>query len=63
MGLDYPNAVSGLIVISSTAYLLTLIFFVIGEIDDPCDGLWFIKDIPEEWLVIDVDEYRKKYFI
>ena len=25
-------------------------------------GLWFIKDIPNEWLSIDVDEYRAKYF-
>ena len=62
MGLDYPTALSGFVVVSSTAYLLTLIFFVVEEIDDPCDGLWFIKDIPEEWLAIDVDEYRAKYF-
>src|SRR3989344_4796735 len=62
MGLDYPTALSGFVVVSSTAYLLALIFFVVEEIDDPCDGLWFIKDIPEEWLAIDVDEYRAKYF-
>jgi hypothetical protein len=62
MGLDYPSATSGLVVITSTAYLLALIFFVVEEIDDPCDGLWFIKDIPEPWLNINVDEYRLKYF-
>lgn len=59
MMLDYPKMWDGLVLVSSTAYLLTLILFVITEIDDPCSGFWFIKSIPPEWLKIDPKEYRK----
>jgi len=30
------------------------------EIDDPCSGVWFIKDIPEDWLTMDVKQYRRE---
>ena len=60
MGLNYPSVTSGLVVVTSTAYILALIFFVVDEIDDPCDGLWFIKAIPKEWLEIDPTQHRSK---
>ena len=60
MLLNYPTPISGFIVIGSTAYLLTLILFVVIEVDNPCAGLWFIKDIPDEWLTLDVEEYRRQ---
>ncbi|MCX6798423.1 MAG: hypothetical protein NTX66_04420 [Candidatus Falkowbacteria bacterium] len=60
MVLDYPSFSSGLILIGSTSYLLSLIFFVIVEIDNPCSGFWFIKSIPEKWLKINPKAWREK---
>jgi hypothetical protein len=58
-GVQYPRAIDGWVVISSMSYLLTLIFCVIMELDDPCAGIWFIRSIPEEWLKINVRQYRE----
>jgi hypothetical protein len=58
--MHYPDAVSGFICVGTTTYLLTLIMVVIIEIDDPCSGVWFIKDIPEDWLTMDVKQYRRE---
>jgi hypothetical protein len=58
MGLKYPNAISGLMLISSTSYLFLLMFFVVREIDDPCSGIWVIKDIDPQWLKVDAKEWR-----
>jgi len=60
MGLKYPNFWSGALLISSTSYLFALVFWVIVEIDDPCSGIWFIKNIHKEWLNIDPKSWRKK---
>lgn len=60
MSLHYPDYTSGLICVGTTAYLLVLVAFVVDEIDDPCAGIWFIKDIPAEWLAIDVEDHRRK---
>ncbi|MFA6494874.1 MAG: hypothetical protein WC246_00710 [Candidatus Paceibacterota bacterium] len=60
MGIKYPDVWSGTLLISSTAYLFVLIFLVIIEIDDPCSGLWFIKNIHKEWLEINPKEWRKQ---
>ncbi len=58
MLLKYPDAMSGIACIGSVAYLFSIIFFVMVEIDDPCSGTWFIKSIPTEWLTIDSREWR-----
>ena len=60
MCLRYVSLQSGFLFIGSTAYLFTLIFLVIYEIDDPCTGLWYIKSIPKEWLEIDVKKFREE---
>lgn len=60
MGLKYPSPMSGACLISTTAYVLALIFFVIIEIDDPCGGIWFIKNIHKEWLEMDVKKWRAR---
>ena len=62
MGLDYPDRLSGFIFVGSTAYLFTLIVLVVMEIDNPCSGIWFIKDIPEEWLAINAKEWRREEY-
>lgn len=61
MGFQYPNIISGIIIISATSYLFLLMFFVVREIDDPCSGTWIIKSIPPEWLLIDAKEWRKEH--
>ncbi len=58
MGLQYPDAMSGVITIGSTSYLFGLIFFIIREIDNPLVGVWHIRNLHEEWLIIDVKEWR-----
>ncbi len=58
MLLKYPDATSGIACVGSVAYLFSLIFYVIVEIDDPCSGTWFIKSIPQEWLKIDSRHWR-----
>lgn len=58
MGLKYPDPKSGLFIISSVAYVLWLIFFVVVEIDNPCSGIWFIKSIHAEWMKIDPKTWR-----
>lgn len=60
MGIKYPDAASGALMISSTSYLFVLIFLVIIEIDDPCSGIWFIKNIHKEWLEINPKEWRRQ---
>ncbi len=59
MVLQYTDVYSGAIFVSSVAYLFSLIFFVVIEIDDPSIGTWVIKSIPKEWLSIDSREWRK----
>jgi hypothetical protein len=61
MGLPYPDAQSGLVCIGSTTFLFGLVFFVVMEIDNPLSGIWFIKNIHEEWMQIDVKEWRKDH--
>lgn len=61
MAIEYPSATAGLICVCTLTYLLVLTFIVVVEIDNPCSGLWYIKDIPEEWLKKDVEEYRREH--
>ena len=60
MCLKYVSLRSGLLFIGSTTYLIVLLFLVIYEIDDPCAGTWYIRNIPKEWLTIDVKKFREE---
>ncbi len=60
MSLKYPEWQGGATLIGSTAYILGLLFMIVREIDDPCAGLWYIKNIPEKWLCIDPKAWRAK---
>ena len=60
MSLKYPSETSGITVVGTTAYLFSLVYFVIKEVDDPCGGIWYIKSIPKEWLKIDPRKWRVK---
>ena len=58
MVLKYPNGWAGTVIVFFVTFYLALIHAVIIEIDDPCSGIWYIKNIPEEWLSIDPKKYR-----
>lgn len=60
MLLRYANMGSAIMFIASTTYLFVLLFLVIYEIDDPCAGTWYIKNIPKEWLEIDIKRFREE---
>jgi hypothetical protein len=62
MGLKYPGPQGAMVILGSLAYVFALIFVVVGEIDNPCSGIWFIKSIPQEWIDVDVKEWRKHNF-
>ena len=62
MGLKYPDATSGVVCIASTAYLFGLIFFVVMEIDNPLAGIWFIKTVHNEWIEMDVKQWRNEHW-
>src|SRR5690348_11375409 len=57
---NFVSLYIGLLFIGSTTYLFILLFLVIYEIDDPCAGTWYIKNIPKEWLDIDVKKFREE---
>jgi hypothetical protein len=60
MGLKYGDAASGVFVIGTTTYTLSLIYWIIIEIDSPLWGLWFIKSVDREWLMFDVVSLREE---
>jgi uncharacterized membrane protein YcfT len=62
MLLSYPDALSGILCVSTTAFLLGLIFFVVRQIDDPLSGIWFIKNVHKEWMEIDVKQWREAHY-
>ena len=57
--LKYPDEISGTWCCASVAYLLSMIFFIVLEIDDPCKGIWVIKSIPVEWRTINPKKHRE----
>ena len=56
--LRYPDPMSGAAVTFGVGFLLMFMLVVVIEMDDPCSGIWSIKGIPEEWLVVDAKQYR-----
>lgn len=60
MALHYSSAWGGMIVVGTTTYLLSLIFWVVVEFDDPCHGIWFIKSIQPDWLLEDPKQVAKE---
>lgn len=62
MGIEYPDATSGLIVVGGATYVFSLLCMVVIEIDHPCGGIWVIKNIPPEWLDVDPRAWRNQHF-
>ncbi len=63
MGLEYPTPWSGVLLIGSTTYIFSFIFCLIREIDNPFEGIWFIKNIHPEWMEIDCRQWREEHYM
>lgn len=48
--LHYESFWTGLASVYSTTYIIVLVWEVIIDLDDPINGVWVIKNIPEEWM-------------
>ncbi len=59
--IHYSDPAGGCYVVGTTAYLLTIMFLVVQQIDHPCSGLWFIDDIPFPWLRESWDDYLVRH--
>jgi hypothetical protein len=46
----YTNYWSGFAAVLSVAYVLSLIWEVIADFDDPFHGVWVIKGVPQDWM-------------
>lgn len=56
-GLEYSSWRAGLAAVSSTAFVLSLYWIVIAELQNPAKSPWFAERIPQAWLEIDVDKH------
>ncbi len=50
MSLYYQNYWSGFFSVLSVAYIISLIWEVVADFDDPVNGVWVVKGIPKEWI-------------
>ncbi len=50
ISLYYGNYWSGFFSVLSVAYVISLIWEVIADFDDPVNGVWVVKGVPEEWI-------------
>ena len=50
ISLNYEIYWTGFAAVYSLGYMLTLIWEIIADFDDPVNGVWIIKGVPEEWI-------------
>jgi hypothetical protein len=62
MSLEYPSVAWGCLFVGGTVFIFSFIFTVIREIDNPFDGIWFIKNIHPEWMDVDCKVYRLEHY-
>jgi hypothetical protein len=51
ISLNYELYWTGFFSVYSVGYMLSLIWEIIADFDDPIHGIWIIKDVPNEWIV------------
>ena len=56
-GLEYHSAVAGFMAVYSVAFVLSLYWVVIVELQTPVGSVWLAERIPADWLKQDVDEF------
>ncbi len=50
MSLNYDLYWTGFFSVYSIGYMLTLIWEIIADFDDPIHGIWVVKGVPEDWI-------------
>lgn len=50
ISLHYDLYWTGFASVYSVGYMLSLIWEVIADFDDPINGMWVVKGVPEEWI-------------
>jgi hypothetical protein len=60
MAIKYPTELQGFVVVGSVSYVLSFIFYVVREVDEPLGGVWFIRHVHDGWLEVDVKLWREK---
>lgn len=50
MSLNYTLYWTGFAAVYSMGYMLSLIWEIIADFDDPVNGVWVIKGVPQKWL-------------
>lgn len=50
ISLNYELYWSGFASVFSMGYMLSLIWEIISDFDDPVNGVWVVKNVPEEWV-------------
>ena len=50
ISLNYDLYWTGLASVLSIGYMLSLIWEIIADFDDPVNGVWVIKGVPEDWI-------------
>lgn len=50
ISLNYDLYWTGFASVLSVGYMLSLIWEIISDFDDPVNGVWVIKGVPEEWI-------------
>lgn len=50
ISLHYEVYWTGLASVYSVGYILALIWEIIADFDDPINGVWVIKGVPDEWI-------------
>ncbi|MGH7175528.1 MAG: hypothetical protein ACREGR_04185 [Minisyncoccia bacterium] len=62
MLIHYADFWHGFFFVWTSAYMASLFLLVIYELDDPLAGVWFIKNVHQEWTDIDVKKWRVEYY-
>lgn len=51
ISLNYELYWTGFASVYSIGYMLSLIWEIISDFDDPVNGVWVVKDVPDEWVL------------
>lgn len=55
----YKHALTGAVSVFVVSSILTMVWFVLRQLENPLKTGWFAERIPEEWFAIDIDEHFK----
>ena len=50
ISLYYQLYWTGFASVYSVAYIMSLIWEIIADFDDPINGIWVIRGVPDEWV-------------